>query len=377
MRIAFLSTFYPFRGGIAQFNASLYREFEKQQEVRAFTFTRQYPDLLFPGATQYVLPGDAVDHIPATPVLDTINPISYFKTAAAIQKFQPEILLTRFWMPFFAPALGTVSQRLRRRGVRVISILDNLIPHERRPSDAALIKYFLQRNDGFVVMSKTVAQDLLAFKPEACYVLQPHPLYDHFGKAVPAEEARHKLGLPANKRVLLFFGFIRDYKGLDDLIRTMAHLPEDYVLVIAGEAYGSFEKYEKLIAATGTRNRLRLFVRYIDDREVPYFFSAAEVCILPYKSATQSGIVQIAFNFDLPVMVTDVGGLAEMVAEGETGLILRSRAPEEMATRIHEFFQKNMRPQMSRNIALRRSQYGWTAFTDAILSLDRQLVRAR
>ncbi len=377
MKIAYLSTFYPFRGGIAQFNASLLRALEKQHEIRAFTFTRQYPALLFPGATQYVTSGDVVDKIPAAPLLDTINPISYFKTAAAIQRFRPELLVMKFWMPFFSPALGTVAGRLRKNGTRTVAILDNLIPHERRPGDLLLIKYFLRRNDGFVAMSKTVERDLLNIHSRAKYVLRPHPLYDHFGPALPSPEAKARLGLPADKRILLFFGFIRDYKGLDDLIRATAHLPSDYLLVIAGEVYGSFDKYQNLIAAMGTADRIKLFVRYIDDREVPDFFSAAEVCVLPYKSATQSGIVQIAFNFNLPVIVTEVGGLSEMVEDGETGLILRGREPQEMAGRVMEFFQKNMRAQMSRNIAMRRPQYGWAGFAEAILQLYKKLGPAK
>ncbi|MGH7495831.1 MAG: glycosyltransferase [bacterium] len=377
MRIAYLSTFYPFRGGIAQFNASLFREFEKQHEIRAFTFKRQYPDALFPGATQYVTPTDVVDRVPATPCLDSINPISYLKTAIAIQKFRPELLVMKFWMPFFAPALGAVAGRVRKSAVRTIAILDNLIPHERRPGDRALIKYFLHRNDGFVAMSKIVEGDLLSFDPKAKYVLKPHPLYDHFGPALPAQIAKARLGLPADKRILLFFGFIRDYKGLDDLIRAAAHLPGDCLLVIAGEAYGSFDKYQSLIAETGTAGRIKAFVRYIDDREVPDFFSAAEVCVLPYKSATQSGIVQIAFHFNLPVIVTDVGGLSEMVVEGETGLILRGREPHEVAARVREYFQNNMRSRMSQNIARRRPQYGWAGFAQAILDLYHDLNAGR
>jgi glycosyltransferase involved in cell wall biosynthesis len=373
MRIAYLSTFYPFRGGIAQFNTSLFREFEKQHEIHAFTFARQYPDVLFPGATQYVTPTDAVDKVPATPILDSMNPISYFRTASAILKVRPDLLLMKFWMPFFAPALGTVAGRLRRKGTRTIAILDNLIPHERRPGDLALIKYFLRRNHGFVAMSKTVERDLLSFDPDAKYVLKPHPIYDHFGRALPPADAKSRLGLPADKRIVLFFGFIRDYKGLDDLIRAAAHLPEDCLLVIAGEAYGSFDKYQNLIRETGTAGRIKLCIRYIDDREVPDFFSAADVCVLPYKTATQSGIVQIAFNFNLPVIVTDVGGLSEMVEEGETGLILRGRAPREMAARIEEFFQKDMRTSMARNIALRRSQNSWAGFAQAILGLYQAL----
>lgn len=377
MRIAYLSTFHPFRGGIAQFNASLYRELEKRHEIRAFTFTRQYPDFLFPGATQYVTPADAVDKIPATPLLDSINPVSYFKTASVLRQFQPDLLLMKFWMPFFAPSLGTVAGRLRRHGTKAVAILDNLIPHEQRPGDLFLIKYFLRRCDGFIAMSKTVEHDLLKFDAGARYLLKPHPLYDHFGPALPRQDAKAKLGLPAEKRIALFFGFIRDYKGLDDLIRAAAHLPENYLIVIAGEVYGSFDKFQKLIEETGTGNRLKLFVRYIEDHEVPDFFSAAEVCVLPYKSATQSGIVQIAYHFNLPVIVTDVGGLSEMVEAGETGLILRTRTPQALAAKIVEYFEQGWHGRMSQNIAQRRQQYSWSGFAEAIVTLTDSLQRPR
>ncbi|NUO79389.1 glycosyltransferase [candidate division KSB1 bacterium] len=375
MRIAYLSTFYPFRGGIAQFNASLFREFEKRHEVAAFTFTRQYPDLLFPGATQYVTPSDRVDAIPAAQVLDTINPLSYFKAARALEAFKPDLLVMKFWMPFFAPSLGTVAGRLRKRGTRVVAILDNLIPHERRPGDLALIRYFLRRNDGFVAMSETVERDLKQFLPEAQYVLKPHPIYDHFGSAISSAEARAKLGLPRDKRIVLFFGFIRDYKGLDTLIRAAAHLSEEYCVVIAGEMYGDFAKYEALLDEANVRSRCKLFIRYIDDAEVPAFFSAAEVCVLPYKSATQSGIVQIAFNFDLPVIATDVGGLAEMVEDNLTGLILRTHEPQALARLIRKYFAENLREPFSRNLAQRRHSFSWAGFAEAILSLHESIVR--
>jgi len=373
MRIAFLSTFYPLRGGIAQFSASLYRALEKTHEVHAFTFTRQYPSLLFPGATQYVTAEDQVDPVPAQAVLDSINPLSYFKTAAIIRACRPDLLLTKFWMPFFAPSLGSVAQRVRRQGARAIAILDNLIPHERRPGDLQLIRYFLNRYDGFAVMSKVVEQDLLRLQPEAKYFLKAHPIYDHFGPPIAAEQARAQLGLPPTQRLILFFGFIRDYKGLDHLIRATAFLPDDYCVVIAGESYGDFSRYQRLIGESGVAAKIRLFVRYIADAEVPLFFSAANVCVLPYRSATQSGIVQIAFHFNLPVIVTDVGGLAEMVQDNETGLILRAHEPQALAEKIRAYFEKNMQPRMARAIAQRRQQNSWEGFAEALVGFYEKL----
>ncbi len=313
MKIALLSTFYPFRGGIAQFNARLFRVLEKDHDVKAFTFTRQYPQLLFPGTTQLVTGDDNADPVPAVRLLDTINPLSFPGTIHSIRAFQPEMLVTRLVMPFFAPSLGFVAAGIRKSGTRVVSILDNVIPHEPRPGDKALTSYFLKRNDAFLAMSRTVENDLRRFVPDAVCKIQPHPLYDHFGEKTDMKRARAKLNLPIDKKILLFFGFIRDYKGLDVLLESMNFLDDSYHLLVGGEVYGSFEKYQHIIEKNRLKNKVTLRIRYIKDTEVADFFSAADVAVLPYRTATQSGITQIAFSFNLPVIVTDVGGLSEMV----------------------------------------------------------------
>ncbi len=373
MKIAYLSTFYPFRGGIAQFNAALYRQLEKSHEIRAYTFTRQYPNIFFPGATQFVTKDDPADPVPAQRILDTINPLTFWKTRSVIRQFAPDILLTKFWMPFFAPSLGFVSGGLGRSNVKTVAILDNVIPHETRPGDIRLIRYFLNSVDGFIAMSRTVQNDLLALKPEAHFKLKPHPIYDHFGATVPPQKARELLGLPDDKKIILFFGFIRDYKGLDMLIRAIAHLSGDFLLVIAGEVYGDFAKYQALIDETKTRNKIKLFVHYIDDHEVCAFFSAADVCVLPYKSATQSGIVQIAYNFDLPVIVTDVGGLAEMVEDGCTGLVVAGPDPALIAESIRRYFDRNFKEHFSANIARKREHYSWAGFAGTVEMLYKEI----
>src|SRR6185295_1202851 len=227
MKIAYLSTFYPFRGGISQFNASLYRELEKNHEIKAYTFSRQYPDILFPGNSQYVSDNDPADKIPAERILDTVNPLSYYSAASKINSFSPDIFLTKFWMPFFAPALGKVARKLNKKTTK-IAVLDNVIPHEKRPFDDNLIRYFLNSYDKFVVMSGKVKEDLLTLKPNAEFVQVMHPLYSHFGAKTDKRTARQKLNIGIEKKVLLFFGFIRDYKGLDLLIEALAMLPEDY-----------------------------------------------------------------------------------------------------------------------------------------------------
>ncbi len=369
MRIAYLSTFYPFRGGIAQFNALLYKELADKHDAIPYTFLRQYPDFLFPGQTQYVQEGDTAEKIDSKKVLDTANPLSYVRAAKKIAPFKPDLLLTKFWMPYFAPSLGKVAKHLSKSGTKSISILDNVIPHETRPGDISLIKYFLKANDAFVVMSDTVKDDLLKLKPNAVFAHHPHPLYDHFGLKMQKVNARKAMNIPEKSKVLLFFGFIRDYKGLDLLLQAIKQLPEDYFLLIAGEVYGSFDKYEEMINRMDIRSRVGLNVRYIGDDEVSRFFSVADACVLPYKSATQSGIVGISYHFDLPVIATDVGGLKEMIEPFGTGAMIKRPNANDITTTIKEFFESGNSASSIENIQQYKKQYNWKTLADSIENL--------
>ena len=341
MRIAYLSTFYPFRGGIAQFNADLLEEFGRHHEVKAFTFTRQYPSFLFPGKTQYVTPGDKAKKVDSEAILDTANPFSWRPAARKIAAWKPDLLVMKYWMSYLAPSLGTVARYLKRRGIPVITVLDNVIPHETKFFDKPFSRWFLRQNSGCVAMSEAVLKDMLSLTPDKPYILQPHPLYDHFGQKMDKRAAQDALGLDPQKRTLLFFGLIRDYKGLDLLIDALPLLGEEYQLVIAGESYGSFEKYEAQIAASGCADRIKVFNRYIDDEEVPRFFSAADLCVLPYKSATQSGITAIALHFDVPVVATPVGGLAESIEKPGIGLMTSGISAEAIAKTVRVFYAAN------------------------------------
>lgn len=373
MRIAYLSTFYPFRGGIAQFNASLYRAFERENEIKAFTFTRQYPNILFPGETQLVTEKDKVDNIPSIEILDSINPITYYKTAKRILEFSPSIVLNKFWMPFFAPSLGKVSKILKKNKVKNFSVLDNVIPHERRFGDIALTKYFLNQQSGFVVMSETVRRDLLSLKPDAKYLFFPHPIYDHFGVRITKEEAQRQLNIPTGKKVLLFFGFIRDYKGLDLLLKCLKLLPEDYHLIIAGEVYGSFDKYDKIIKELNLTEKITKAVKYISDSEVPLYFSASDVCVLPYKSATQSGIVGIAYHFNLPIIATDVGSLREMIEPYNSGIMIEEISENSIAVAVSDYFQGNLSEQFSQNMNVYKEKYSWDKLAESIIEFNKDL----
>ena len=337
MKIAILSCFYPYRGGIAQFNANLYEELGKTHDVRAFNFSRQYPDFLFPGKTQYVTPDDEAVSVKADALLDTANPFSWGRTARAIRAWGPDVLLVRYWMSWFAPSLGAVARRMAP-GCKVIGILDNVIPHERHWFDAPLTRRFLKRLSGAVTLCEEVGRDLLALRQDIPHTVLPHPIYTHFGAKLPREEAERRLGLPAGRRTLLFFGLIREYKGLDILLQAFDLLDERYQLVIAGEPYGSFDKYQQLIDNGRAPQDVHVFPNYIRDSEVRNYFSAADLAVLPYRSATQSGISSVACHFIVPMVVTDVGGLKETVGERGTGIVCDACTPECVADAIRNYF---------------------------------------
>ena len=245
MKVSLFSAFYPFRGGIAQFSAMLYRALEKEHEVSAFTFKRQYPNFLFPGTSQFVTDEDNPDVIEAERVLDSINPLTFKSSARKINKTHPDVFISQYWITFFGPCLGGV-QRSLKKGTKRICIVHNVIPHEKRFFDKGANRFFLKHNDGFVVMSDAVLKDLLSLKPDAKYLRIDHPVYDQFGAKKTRSLALKTLGLPEDKKYVLFFGFIRAYKGLDLLIESLTSLPEEYHVIVAGEVYGSFDKYEKL-----------------------------------------------------------------------------------------------------------------------------------
>ncbi|MDH6306793.1 glycosyltransferase involved in cell wall biosynthesis [Parabacteroides sp. PF5-5] len=373
MKIAMLSTFYPFRGGIAQFNANLYEAFKKaDNEVLPFTFKRQYPDFLFPGKTQYVTTEDKALPIDSIPVLDTANPFSYISAANRISKETPDILIMKYWMSYFAPSLGIVARQLKKRGCKVLTVLDNVIPHEQKFFDKPFTTWFLKQNSGFVSMSESVQKDLFALYPDAKSILKPHPLYDHFGEKIDAAKAKEALGLEPNKKTILFFGLIRDYKGLDLLIDAVGMLDESYQLVIAGESYGSFEKYNEQIRHINHPERIKVFNRYISDSEVPLFFSAADVCVLPYRSATQSGITSIAYHFELPLLATKTGGLSESIEKPGVGLMIPEISTASIADTIQLFYKAD-RAKFISNIQKEKSLLSWDNFAEAILFFVKDL----
>lgn len=373
MKIAFLSVFYPFRGGIAQYNSLLYEGFEEENEIEAYNFSRQYPQILFPGSTQYVTENENVLKTPSLRILDSINPISYYKTAKKINQQKPQLLLMGYWLPFLAPALGMVAKLVRKKGTKVISVLHNVTPHEHRLGDKQLSKFFLNQNDAFVVMSKTVRDDLLKLLPNAKYILHPFPIYSQFGEPIDKTEARKRLNIPQNKKVLLFFGLIRDYKGLDIAIDAFNLLNDDFVLIIAGECYGKFDSYQHQINNNINKERIAQHIKYITDDEVVNYFSAADLNVLPYKTATQSAVVALAYQFNSPVLVADVGGLRDMVEPYGTGLVVDKPDANLIARGIEDFFTTKMEVACKQNIKKFKEDYSWSNLAKAIEKLYKEL----
>ena len=332
----------------------------KCNDVKAFSFSRQYPDFLFPGKTQYVTPEDEATPVEADALLDTVNPLTWIKTARAIRAWKPDLLVMKYWMSWFAPSLGYVA---RHCGCKSVVVLDNVIPHEAHWFDKPLTKYFLKGCTGFVSMSESVEKDLLSLRPDAPHILLPHPLYAHFGPKLPREEAAALLGVDPGKKTLLFFGLIREYKGLDILLEAFRELPEDYQLVVAGEPYGSFDKYQTIIDSLPGKDRVFVFPDYIRDSQVKQFFSVADVAVLPYRSATQSGISSIAYHFDVPMVVTDVGGLKGTIGARGTGIVAPEPSPEAIRTEILRFFRDTaVRQGCLEAIGKEKERLGWDVF---------------
>ncbi len=375
MRIVILGTAYPYRGGLAAFNERLAHEaLAAGDAVEILTFTLQYPDFLFPGKTQY-----SEDPAPADLsircVMNSVNPLSWVRTGRLIRRMHPDLLIIKFWIPLMAPCLGTIARIAKRGGrTRVVSVLDNVIPHEPKPWDSLLIRYFIRSEDGFVAMSESVRKDCLRFigsKHSKNVALCPHPLYDNFGEAVDKQEACRQLGLPEEGTILLFFGFIRDYKGLDLLLRAYAdkRLQNERVhLVVAGEFYNNSEKYYALEKELGLSQPVIWRTAFIPDEQVRLYFSAADLIVQPYKTATQSGVTQIAYHFRKPMLVTNVGGLAEIVPNGKVGYVTEVD-PQAIADAMADFCSREDPECFRTGIEEERKKYAWSRMLQTIKSV--------
>ncbi len=373
-RIVIVGPMYPYRGGIAHLSETLAAGLLRRgHQVSAITFTRQYPEFLFPGRTQYeteVAPSDRA--VEAERIIDSIHPFSWWKAVRRIQELGTDVVIFRYWMPFFAPAFGTMVRRLVRSGIHSVVVVDNAFPHERRPGDVALGRYFFKAVQGCVVMSSSVEKDLDHLNVSCPRAFAPHPIYDIFGEAANPTQARSKLQIDQDAPVILFFGFVRRYKGLQILLDSMrevrGRLP-DICLIVAGEFYEDEAFYRDKIASLKLTGQVRLINEYIPKEEVADYFAAANVVVQPYLSATQSGVAQVAYQFDTPVITTDVGGLAEVVLHEKSGLIVPPNDPSALAGAILRYFEEGMQDDLVQGVQRHKQSLGWDRLLDAVESI--------
>jgi glycosyltransferase involved in cell wall biosynthesis len=339
-------------------------------EIQAFNFKTQYPAFLFPGKTQYVDQTDLAPSFKTPRFLSSINPLSFSKTAKEINSFNPDVLISSYWMPFFGPSLGMVCKKINKKTL-IISIVHNAIPHERRWSDKWLSSIYFKQQKGFVTMSETVENDLKSLLPNAITMLRPHPIYAQFGERKQKSKIRSKYSIKKDQKVLLFFGFIRKYKGLDLLLEALTYCDDSVVILIAGECYGEFSEYQKIIDNNKISSRVICNVRYIPNSEVSDIFSVSDICVLPYRTATQSGIASIAKFYELPMVVTPVGELPNEVFSSQTGIVCNSSSPLDIAQGINKCLERL--GMYSTQLKAEKDIHTWNNFASELLSFIGEL----
>lgn len=372
MKVTILGTAHPFRGGLAAFNERMALELVNQgNEVTIETFTTQYPSFLFPGKSQY---SDQPNpkKLKINRSFSSVNPFSWIRLGRRLKKEKPDVIIVKFWLPFMGPCFGSILRIAKKnRHTKVICVVDNMIPHEKRAGDKPFTKYFVKPVDGFVAMSQSVLEDVAKFTPTENKILSPHPIYDNFGTAISREEALKKLNLSADYRYLLFFGIIRKYKGLDLLLEAFSDdfFEENKIkLIVAGEHYDDKEMYDAIIEKNQLEKNIIRVAEFIPDDKVKLYFCAADLVVQPYKNATQSGITQIAYHFEKPMVVTDVGGLAELCPNEKVGYVVE---PQKTAINlaIKRFFNEADKNEMLRHIRAEKKKLGWDFLINSIFSL--------
>jgi len=362
-KLAVIGLSYPFRGGISHYSTLLVRELRKKYDVIFLTLKRQYPAVLFPGKTQYDYSNNTLVE-ENDPIIDSINPFTWVKASLLLQKEHVDLVVIQWWNPFFGLAFGTIVNLLSLISkAKVCFLCHNVMPHEASLFDRILSRYAFLRTTYFVVHSEKDRSDLLCLKPRAMVRKTFHPTYSVFGEFVmyEKEEARRKLNLAGKERVLLFFGLIRQYKGLQYLIHAMKDVltSVECTLLIVGEFYEPKEEYMNLIKELGLDGHIIIIDEYVNNEDVPIYFCSADVAVLPYVEATQSGIVQIAYALRTPVITTDVGGLPEVVADGETGFIVPARSAESLAKAIVEYYRGGYEEGFCNEIKKRLDSFSW------------------
>jgi len=391
-KVVIIGTAHPFRGGgVTTFNHRLAKEFTQLgHQCEIYSFSLQYPSFLFPGKTQYTTepaPQGLVIHS----VINSVNPINWIRIGNRLKKEKPDIIVVRYWLPFMGPCFGTILRRVQKnRYTKVICLADNVVPHEKRPGDNAFTKYFLKSCDAFITMSEKVMNDLKSFEPNKPAKLVAHPLYDNFGPAVSKTAARDHLGLAQNERIILFFGFIRKYKGLDLLLEAISILNQPNIkhpaspdsggiavttsnikLLIAGEFYENEKPYYDQIDKLGIREQVILRTGFIPDNEVAFYLCSADAVIQPYRHATQSGVTPLAYHFEKPMIVTNVGGLPAMVSHERSGLIAEPD-PASIARAILRFYELG-EGYFTTHLVMEKEKYSWTVMVNTIVELANAL----
>tara|TARA_B100000768_G_C11227345_1_gene353419 strand:+ start:114 stop:1247 length:1134 start_codon:yes stop_codon:yes gene_type:complete len=362
MKLTILSTSFPYRGGIAVFTERLARAFQQAGDlVRISTFSLQYPNLLFPGKSQYSS-SESPNDLDIIREVNSINPFNWLRIGLKIRKQKPDALILKYWIPFLGPCLGTISRIVKRNNhTKVIVVIDNLIPHEKRFGDNIMNKYFVNSVDAFFAMSKSVYNDLNHFNSDKMKFLGVHPLYDNFGKAISKSDAKRFLNLDESINYMLFFGIIREYKGLDILLKAFADerlQKQNLKLIVAGEFYENEQPYYDLITKYNLSDSIVMHANFIPDNDVVNYFCAADIIVQPYKHATQSGVTQIAYHFEKPMLVTDVGGLAEIVPHNKVGYVT-SQEPNDIANAITDFYLNDKENDFIIGIKDEKKKYSW------------------
>jgi len=377
MKIIIAGTAYPYRGGLAAYNERLAKQFISEgHEVEIITFKLQYPSFLFPGKTQFS-DTEQPEKLIIRRLMNSVNPFNWISTGLTIRRMKPDILIFKYWLPFMAPCLGTIGRIASgNKHTKVICIFDNVVPHEKRPGDRILTKYFLKPLHAAIAMSKKVLDDFSSFRPTIPAKLSPHPLFDNFGDDPGKTAACDYLKIEKEINYILFFGFVRAYKGLDLLIEAFAlcnaRTEKKVKLIIAGEFYEDKEPYLTLIDNKNLKGDVLLFSDFINDDEVKYFFGACDIIAQPYRSATQSGVTQIAYNFNKPMIVTDVGGLREIVPDGQCGYVVTTE-PRAIADALDNFYSGNHSTKFADGLQREKARYGWNKMSSSVIELYRQI----
>ena len=373
-KLVIIGPAWPLRGGLSAFDEKLATQFtEKGIQTRIDTFSLQYPSFLFPGKSQYTTDPKPIN-VNIDVCINSINPFNWIKIGLKLYREKPDLIIVRFWIPFLAPCLGTILKIAQlNKHTKVISIIDNMIPHEKRMGDRLLTKYFVKTVDGFIAMSEKVKNDIKTFSHKPVSI-SPHPIFNHFGDPITKMEARTQLGLPQQDKIILFFGYIRKYKGLDLLIQAMADERIKKLgiqLMVVGEFYADASGYHDLVKALGLQNQIKFYSNYIPDGEVKNFVCSADFIIQPYKNATQSGVTPLAYHFEKPMLVTNVGGLADTVPNLKTGIVVTPTS-EAIAQGIETLYEMGEN-HFILNIIEEKKKYSWSQMTEKFLALYQQL----